>query len=51
MAELFGVEVQTVIHHLKEIYRSGELEAEATTRSFRVVEQRPCVRIQDISVI
>ncbi|NOY92025.1 MAG: virulence RhuM family protein [Deltaproteobacteria bacterium] len=37
MAELFGVEVQTVIHHLKEIYRSGELTEEATTRKFRVV--------------
>ena len=37
MAELFGVEVPTVIHHLKEIYGSGELAEEATTRKFRVV--------------
>ncbi|RDV37360.1 cell filamentation protein Fic [Bradymonadaceae bacterium TMQ3] len=37
MAELFGVEVPTIIHHLKEIYSSGELTEEATTRKFRVV--------------
>lgn len=37
MAELFGVEVPTVIHHLKEIYGSGELDQQATTRKFRVV--------------
>lgn len=37
MAELFGVEVPTVIHHLKEIFGSGELAQEATTRKLRVV--------------
>ena len=37
MAELFGVEVQTVIHHLKEVFASGELSEAATTRKFRVV--------------
>lgn len=37
MADLFGVEVPTVIHHLKEIYGSGELVEEGTTRKLRVV--------------
>lgn len=39
MAELFGVEVQTVNYHLKEIYASGELAAEATIRKFRIVQK------------
>ncbi len=39
MAELFDVESHTVTYHLKEIYQSGELVAEATTRKFRVVQQ------------
>jgi hypothetical protein len=37
MADLFGVEVPTVIHHLKEVYGSGELTEDATTRRFQVV--------------
>lgn len=37
MADLFGVEVPTVIHHLKEIHSSGELAEETTTRKFQVV--------------
>lgn len=37
MGELFGVEVQTVIHHLKEVYAAKELDETATTRKFRVV--------------
>jgi hypothetical protein len=37
MADLFGVEVPTIIHHLREIYASGELQEQATTRKFRVV--------------
>ena len=37
MAELFGVEVPTVNHHLKEIYGSGELDEEATIRRIRIV--------------
>ncbi len=37
MAELFGVEVPTIIHHLGEIYSSGELQERATTRKLRVV--------------
>ena len=39
MAELFDVAVPTVIHHLKEVYGSGELTEDATTRKFQVVRQ------------
>lgn len=39
MAELFGVESNTVTYHLQQIFESGELTEEATTRIFRVVRQ------------
>ncbi len=39
MSELFGVESNTITYHLKEIYQSGELQQEATTRKFRVVQK------------
>lgn len=39
MAELFGVEANTITYHLKEIYTSHELEANPTTRKFRVVQK------------
>lgn len=35
---LFNVEANTITYHLKEIYDSHELEREATTRKFRVVQ-------------
>ncbi|MBK7381451.1 MAG: virulence RhuM family protein [Ignavibacteriales bacterium] len=38
MAELFGVESNTITYHLKEIYQSGELHLDATTRKIRVVQ-------------
>jgi hypothetical protein len=38
MGELFGVEVQTINYHLKEIFKSGELEEEATIRKIRIVQ-------------
>lgn len=38
MAELFGVEVNTINYHLKEIYASGELKEDATIRKFRIVQ-------------
>ena len=38
MAELFGVEISTINYHLKEIYKSLELEGEATIRKFRIVQ-------------
>ena len=37
MAQLFGVEVPTIIHHLKEVYASGELSEGGTTRKIRAV--------------
>lgn len=39
MAELFGVESNTITYHLKEIYKTGELEETATTRKIRVVQK------------
>lgn len=38
MAELFGVEVQTINYHLKEIFKSGELDSDPTIRKFRIVQ-------------
>lgn len=39
MAELFGVESHTITYHLKEIYKTGELEEKATARKIRVVQK------------
>lgn len=39
MAELFSVESNTITYHLKEIYKTGELEEGATTRKIRVVQK------------
>jgi hypothetical protein len=39
IAELFGVTVPTVSHHLSEIYNSGELRPEATLRRFPRVQR------------
>lgn len=39
MAELFGVEVHTINYHLKEVFKSGELEEGATIRIFRIVQK------------
>ena len=38
IAKLFGVEVNTINYHLKEIFNTGELQAEATIRKFRIVQ-------------
>lgn len=38
MAELFGIGVQTINHHLQEIYKSQELNEMATIRKFRIVQ-------------
>jgi len=38
MAELFGVEVNTINYHLKEIFQSDELQAEGTIRKIRIVQ-------------
>lgn len=39
MAALFDVEVNTITYHLKEVYASGELERDATTRKIRIVQK------------
>lgn len=39
IGELFQVESHTINYHIKEIYKSGELEELATTRKFRVVQR------------
>ncbi|MEA2042659.1 MAG: phosphoribosylaminoimidazolesuccinocarboxamide synthase [Bacteroidota bacterium] len=38
MASLFDVEVNTINYHLKEIYKSGEIQEEPTIRKFRTVQ-------------
>lgn len=36
MAELFGIEVNTINYHLKEIFKSNELEESSVIRNFRI---------------
>jgi hypothetical protein len=38
MADLFGVGVQTINHHLQEIYKSHELNEIETMRKYRIVQ-------------
>ena len=38
MSELFGVEVNTINYHIKEIFNSGELEISSTIRKIRIVQ-------------
>lgn len=38
LSELFGVEVQTINYHLKEIFKSGELPEHPTIRKIRIVQ-------------
>ena len=39
MAELFNVEVNTINYHLKEVFKSGEIQEVSTIRKFRIVQQ------------
>lgn len=39
IAKLFGVESHTITYHFKEIFSSGELSPDATTRKIRVVQR------------
>ncbi|MBL7766904.1 MAG: virulence RhuM family protein [Chitinophagaceae bacterium] len=39
MAELFGVDVRTVNEHLQNIYKTNELDKEATIRKIRIVQK------------
>jgi hypothetical protein len=38
MGELFDVETNTINYHLKEIFKSGEVEENRTIRNFRIVQ-------------
>ncbi|MEA3273551.1 MAG: RhuM family protein [Patescibacteria group bacterium] len=39
IAEVFGANVCTINEHLKNIYKTDELEEKATIRNFRIVQQ------------
>ncbi|MFC1671758.1 virulence RhuM family protein [Planctomycetota bacterium] len=39
MAELFQKDVRTINEHIKNIYKEGELQPDATIRKFRIVQQ------------
>ena len=39
MSELFDVEVNTINYHLKELYKSGEIQEVSTIRKSRIVQQ------------
>ena len=39
IGELFGVESHTITYHLKEIYKSNELQEVSTTRKIRAVQK------------
>ena len=36
MAELFGVEVNTINYHLKEVFKNGELQENSVIRKIRI---------------
>src|SRR5690554_4882915 len=46
MAELVGVEVHTINYHLKEIFKSGELDEMATIRKIRTVQTEGSRQVQ-----
>jgi hypothetical protein len=46
IAKLFDVEVNTINYHLKEIYKSQELEEAATIRKFRIVQNGSGARLK-----
>lgn len=46
MGELFNVESHTINYHLKEIYKTNELDEAATTRNFRVVQNEGQRRVE-----
>lgn len=46
IAELFGVEVNTINYHIKEIFKSGELKENSTIRKFRIVQKEGSREVQ-----
>ena len=47
MAELFEVEIPTINEHLKNIYKTKELNEEATIRDFRIVQNENGRTVQE----
>jgi hypothetical protein len=43
MGELFNVEVNTIPYHLKELFKTGELEREPTNLKIRIVQVKDFV--------
>ncbi len=39
IADVFGVDVRTINEHLKNIYKTGELDEKSTIRKFRIVQK------------
>ena len=50
MAELFGVEVNSINYHLKEIFSTGELTEEATIRKIRTVQTEGNRKVKRIQI-
>ena len=46
MAELFAVEVNTINYHIKEIFKSAELQEEGTIRKIRIVQKEGTREVQ-----
>lgn len=46
LAELFDVEVNTINYHLKEIFKSGELDEAVTVRKIRIVQTEGTREVQ-----
>ena len=44
IADLFGVDTRTINEHLQSIYKSHELQREATIWKIRIVQKREVVR-------
>ena len=40
MGQLFDVETHTINYHLKEIFKTGEIDKDRTTRKFRTVQSK-----------
>ncbi len=48
MGHLFGVESHTITYHIKEIYKSLEIEANSTTRKIRAVQNEGNRKVERI---
>ena len=48
MAELFEVEVNTINYHIKEIFKSGELEEDSVIRKFLITSSDGKILINNL---